>query len=60
MFCFTAARWIHLFARIILTCASQHSALTFVLSATHYFALEQPGENQSARPSSEAKALNHI
>jgi hypothetical protein len=28
-----------LFARIILTCASQHSALTLALSATHYFAL---------------------
>ncbi len=51
MFCFTAARWIHLFAPIIPTCASQRSALTLVLSATHYFALEQSGDNQSTRPS---------
>jgi len=46
-----------LFARIILTCASQHSALTLALSATHYFALEQPGDNQSARLSPETRAF---
>jgi len=48
-----------LFGRIILTCASQHSALTSALSATHYFALEQPGDNQSARLSPETRALRH-
>jgi hypothetical protein len=46
-----------LFARIILSCASQHSALTLALSATHYFALEQPGDNQSARLSPETRAF---
>jgi hypothetical protein len=46
-----------LFARIILTCASQHSALTLALSATHYFALEQPGDDQSARLSPETRAF---
>jgi hypothetical protein len=46
-----------LFARIILTCASQHSALTLALSATHYFTLEQPGDNQSARLSPETRAF---
>jgi hypothetical protein len=46
-----------LFARIILTCASQHSALTLALSATRYFTLEQLGDNQSARLSPETVRL---
>jgi hypothetical protein len=48
MLCFTAARSIHLLARIILSYASQHSARTLALSATHYFALERPGDNHGA------------
>jgi hypothetical protein len=47
-----------LFARIIMTCASQHSALTLALSATGYFALERPGDNQSARLSPENESFS--
>jgi hypothetical protein len=43
MLCFTAARWIHSFARIILTCASWHSARILKLSVTHCFALGRAG-----------------
>jgi hypothetical protein len=49
MFFSTAERWIHLFARIILTCASQHFALILALSAMHFFVLASDG--QSTRPS---------